>query len=91
MGQAFDILQGHIRELVGNNNDLSESRLAICKECPIFIMSSNWGPMCDGTKYINEDGTQWSWARLKGYTKGCGCRLQAKTRIPDKHCIINLW
>jgi hypothetical protein len=26
-----------------------------------------------------------------GFTRGCGCRISAKTRVQNAHCIINLW
>lgn len=91
MSQITDILKGHLNELTGANEDLSETRLNICRECPLFKDTINWGPMCDSSKYISEDGEQWSLIPLPGYVKGCGCRLRAKTRIPNISCIVGKW
>ena len=30
----IDIISGHVNEAINKNEDLSEKRLAICKECP---------------------------------------------------------
>ena len=27
----------------------------------------------------------------QGYVAGCGCRLKAKTTLPNAHCVINKW
>lgn len=50
MGNVVDILQGHLNEVLGVNDDLAETRLAICKECLIFKLSQSYGPMCDSNK-----------------------------------------
>ena len=31
----IDIISGHVNEAINKNEDLSEKRLAICKECPL--------------------------------------------------------
>ena len=88
MSQITDILKGHINELLGEHDDLSETRLSICKRCLIYRESKNFGPMCNSSKYISEDGNETSDIYKKGYIKGCGCRLRAKTRLPKATCII---
>lgn len=90
MSSIRDILSGHLNELVGNNEELSTSRLEICKDCGIFKIHSEFGPMCNGSKYINENN-EISDRPQPGYVKGCGCRLKAKTRVPSAKCIINKW
>ena len=57
MSNAIDILQGHINEVLNREEDLSQSRLEICKECPGLKNSVAFGPMCDSTKYMSPDGT----------------------------------
>lgn len=57
MSNALDILQGHINEVLNREEDLSQSRLEICKQCPGFKNSVAFGPICDSTKYMSPDGT----------------------------------
>ena len=87
MPQAIDILNGHMKELFGRNDDLAESRLEICQECPIYKEHSTLGPICDNKKYINNKD-EVSNVMKPGFVRGCSCRLKAKTRLPKAHCII---
>ena len=57
MSNAIDILQGHINEVLNREEDLSQSRLEICKECPGLKNSVAFGPICDSSKYMSPDGT----------------------------------
>lgn len=41
MSQITDILQGHLNELAGANEEMSETRLRICRECPLFKETLN--------------------------------------------------
>ena len=91
MSQVGNILQGHINEVFGNNDDLATTRLGVCRECALYKVSPAWGPMCDSSKYISKDGLETSSTKLPGYVKGCGCRLSAKTRLQNAKCIINKW
>ena len=91
MSQVADIIKGHYNELVGSNDDLEKTRLAICEKCPLYRKAS-WGPTCDSKKYISTiDKKSWSWVRQPNYVRGCGCRLTAKTRLPSAHCIAGSW
>ena len=91
MSNALDILQGHINEVLNREEDLSQSRLEICKQCPIYKESKAFGPICDSTKYISPDGQDWDNKYHEGWTRGCGCRLKAKSRLKNAHCIIKKW
>ena len=57
MSNAIDILQGHINEILNREEDLSQSRLEICKKCPGLKNSVAFGPICDSSKYMSPDGT----------------------------------
>ena len=70
-------------------SELSEKRLAICKECPLY-KESILGPVCDPNKYINKDGKV-SYLPKPGYKKGCNCLLLRKTINPNNHCIALKW
>lgn len=49
----IDIISGHVDEALGKNEDLSEKRLAVCKECPLY-KETPMGPICNPRLYINE-------------------------------------
>ena len=70
--------------------DIAEKRMNICKQCPLYKESS-YGPVCNSSKFISPDGKDWSWLNKKGYIRGCGCRLNNKTKNPNSKCIVNLW
>ena len=73
-------------------NDLYESRIAICKRCPLYKLDPKKGPICNNALYIDPvDKKTTSFIKKKGYIKGCGCKLQYKAKNLDLHCIIGLW
>ncbi len=84
-----DIIKGHANEFLGLNEDMSQKRLAICKKCPIY--SPSYGGLCNSDLYINPETGRISFEAKEGYVRGCGCRLKAKTTLPNSHCIINKW
>jgi len=87
--QIKDIVEGHINELLGNHKDLSEHRLTICMNCPIY-KSTIAGPLCDPDKWINKENES-SNVFFEGAIRGCGCRLNAKTALRHARCIVNKW
>ena len=72
------------------SDKLSEERIAICKQCPLYKLDKLHGPVCNSNKYISPDGTKWSYLRKDGYVRGCGCYLSRKSKNPNSHCIISL-
>lgn len=84
-----DIVDGHVNELLNKNGDLSEQRLEICKNCPLYV-TTTMGPICNPRLYINQENEISSISK-PGFVKGCGCRLKAKTRVISAHCIIKKW
>lgn len=83
------IIEGHLKELTNQENMLYKERIAICKECPLFS-DSLMGYICDGSKCLGPDGNIYKYP-VTGSTCGCGCRLSAKTRLPNAHCVLNKW
>lgn len=70
-------------------NDLYESRMEICKKCPLFKETELYGPVCNGSKYLNKyDKTSVSNFPRKDYIRGCGCKLKFKCKNPKVHCIV---
>ena len=73
-------------------NDLYESRMAICKNCPLYKIDFYKGPVCNSALYINSvDKKTTSNVSKPGYVKGCGCKLRYKAKNSNLHCIIGLW
>lgn len=84
-----DIIEGHANEIVDINKDIMQVRMSICEKCPLYKMT-NFGPICNNRLYMNADGDV-SRAPLVGYKKGCGCRLNAKTRLERAVCTHGKW
>lgn len=85
-----NIINGHVNEILDKNNELHENRISICKECPLF--SKQWfGYICNNNLWINPETNDVIDYEDEGYTRGCGCRLEAKTRDIESECPINKW
>ena len=72
-------------------NDLFSNRMAICKQCLLFKENGVWGPECDGSKWINPEGTLTSVKFKEGWTRGCGCKLNWKCKQLKSKCILGKW
>ena len=87
--QGSDIVEGHVSEFLGLEKDLSESRMDVCKKCPLY--KENFGGQCNPRLWLNPETGDVSTMKRDGFFKGCGCRLQAKTRLPGAHCPAHKW
>lgn len=87
--EVGNIIKGHINEILGLNKDISKERLKICKECPLFL--DQFGGICNPKLYMNPKTQDISLEPKDGYNNGCGCRLLAKTTIPDAKCPNDKW
>jgi hypothetical protein len=67
-----------------------EFRLKICKECPLY-KETEYGAVCNRSKYISKDGKDWSWMKKSGYVPGCGCHINNIVNNPNKSCVVNKW
>lgn len=85
------IVEGHIKELKKDNEQLYQKRIAICKKCPLFS-NGIMGYVCDSKKCvdINKQDVVKDLPN-KGDICGCGCRLSAKTRSESAKCVLNKW
>lgn len=85
------ILQGHINEALGLNTDMYQTRIKICKNCPLYKIDIQWGEMCNSKLWYNLETGDISSTKKDGYVNGCGCRLKAKTRLPNAFCPVGKW
>jgi hypothetical protein len=88
--QAKSIAKGHYNELLNKEQELSTKRLLVCHKCPLFIKTM-FGEMCDPKKYLDPKTNEVSIIAREGFFKGCGCRLEAKTRTPNESCPAGKW
>lgn len=86
---AFDIVNGHVKELLNLEEDLSKNRLKVCYRCPLY--SRKLGGTCNNRLWLNVNTGDVSISRKDGYINGCGCRLKAKTRLPNAECPVGKW
>lgn len=85
------IIKGHMNELLNREEQLSNHRLTICRACPLY-KEGKFGPVCNPALYLNPDANEVaSYDKGKDFHRGCGCRLNAKTRLEDAHCPANKW
>ena len=85
------ILNGHTNELLGLNADLYKKRIRICKQCPLYKISTILGEVCNSKLWFNPDTVDISSVKKDGYKNGCGCRLKAKTTLPNAFCPVGKW
>lgn len=85
-----NIINGHIKEIINDEEELLERRLKICRICPLY--TDKLGGICDKEKYYDfvldkhcrpDDSDT--------CIHGCGCRMQAKGRLPYANCVANKW
>lgn len=82
------IINGHVKLILDSNKELHNKRMKICRSCPLFL--PGFINECNPALWIN-DKDEASPVKKDGYEKGCGCNLDAKTRLPEKHCPIKKW
>lgn len=87
--ELTNIIKGHWNEVIGNNRDLSESRLIICYSCPLY--SPRLGGVCNNKLWLNPNTGDVSTEPKDGYRRGCGCRLLPKTTLPNAVCPLGKW
>lgn len=74
-----------------DDNELYEERIAICKECGLYLERPG-GPICNSKLYIDvTDKTTIYNSPGLGRKRGCSCQLNRKCRIPHAHCIVEKW
>lgn len=88
--KAKAIIEGHTKELMNENTNLRDKRINICKNCPLYIETSV-GPKCNPVLFMNLATEITYTSAMPNTIQGCGCRLNAKTRLEDEHCPANKW
>lgn len=89
--QVKQIAEGWTNYAFGREKELSESRMKICKECPLYTVKKGIGAVCDSKKYYNPETRELSDLPKPGFIGGCSCKLEAKTRTLRASCPIKNW
>lgn len=84
-----NIVKGHLNEVLGLNKDISKGRLKICYQCPLY--STELGGKCNNRLWLNIETGDVSMVSKPGYKNGCGCRILAKTTLPNAVCPLGKW
>ena len=84
------IIKGHVYELFNNEEELSKARLDICSKCPL-LKKGKYGLVCNPNLFLDPETDETSAVSKEGYIRGCGCRLQAKSRLAEATCPANKW
>ena len=85
-----DIINGHLNELMNKEEELFKKRIVICEECPLYKYTP-MGPICNNYLFLDPATNDYSKEEKEGYIRGCGCRLNAKTRLIDAECPAGKW
>lgn len=94
LGQAGQIFIGHLNEFLNLETELYNKRKPICNSCKLKIKIDILGKqveLCNPNIYLNPITNETSSTLKEGFYKGCGCRLEASTRVKDKVCPTGKW
>lgn len=85
------IAEGFYNNATNKREDLFESRISICRNCKLLKIDKLFGETCNARLYLDPITNETSLIPLKGYKKGCGCVLKAKTRVKNAECPVGKW
>lgn len=88
--QVGQIAEGWARDLVKSEQQLHDERMSICKKCPLYTEDA-LGPKCSNKLCYNPTTGATALYPGQGYTCGCGCWLDKKTRVKESKCVLNKW
>lgn len=86
--QVGQIAQGWTNDLLKREQELFESRMKICKECPLYNENTD---RCDVSRCINIKTNEMALGPGKDIVCGCNCYMNKKTRVPSSHCVMKKW
>ena len=89
MSVIGQIVQGHVNEVLGLNQDIAKVRMEICRKCPLF--KDTMGGICNPKLWLNPKTGDVSTTKKHNYFRGCGCRLAAKITVPRAKCPTGKW
>ena len=97
MSKLAQILEGWTNKVIPPSElkDVIEhasiERMESCNKCALLINDKAFGKRCNGNLYLNPETNETSKFPTKGFKRGCGCILSAKTRCLSCSCPANKW
>lgn len=91
MSNPSDIATGFYNKLLNKKQGLQKERMSICRSCKLYKDDEIFGEMCNKKLYLNPETNEVSKDIKSGFYRGCGCLLDAKTRVERTKCPINKW
>lgn len=85
----MDLLGSQTENLFNDDEELAEKRLNICRECPLYLVTSR-GPICNPKLYMNDKG-EVSTSPKSGFKRGCSCQILKKSRLTYGRCNHGKW
>lgn len=82
------IATGWANDFLGREQELFESRMKICRECPLYNEKND---RCDASRCINTETGEMAMGPGKDIVCGCNCYMSKATRVPQKRCVRGLW
>jgi hypothetical protein len=89
MSIVKNMIEGYTNLALGRNEDMSITRMNICRACPLFKDVA--GGICNPRLWLNPITGDVKTEKTDGYYKGCGCVLNSKTRASGAHCPAKKW
>lgn len=86
--QVKEIAEGYTNWALGREDELSEARMKICRECPLYNEDTD---RCDSGRGINIKTEELVKYPGKDIVMGCGCKMQPKSKSPSSKCVLNKW
>lgn len=86
--QLGQIAEGWTNDLLGREKELSESRMKICRECPLYNSEKD---TCDSKRCWDKEKEKLVDYPGKNVVCGCGCFVKKASRVPSKKCVMNRW
>lgn len=71
-------------------SQLRDSRIKICKQCPLFTNHPELGYLCDNNKHLTLNGKVLDFPTSNSRS-GCGCKLEIKARLKNEECVLGKW
>ena len=86
--QGKQIVEGWTNYALGKEQELSEARMKICRECPLYNKDTD---RCDARKCWDTINNKLVSTPGKGIICGCGCVMRAATKSINIKCVLSKW
>ena len=86
--QVVDIAEGWTNYALGKERELSESRMKICKQCPLYNKEKD---TCDSKRCWDTKNEKLVDYPGKSIICGCGCYMKKKSSLKRAKCVLNKW